>query len=149
MIRHLKTRMALAALAAGFATACLAQPAFEEDPIPARRPPPETSSATLAAPARADELVTLEDRLKATPAISPLKKLSLKSEIDDLLLKIRLAQPGGRARVQSLRGPYEHLIAKIHAMLGKDPKLANDIVASKDAIWDRLSDRTKYVALED
>jgi hypothetical protein len=131
----------LAALAVGFASTCPAQPPLEEDPIPALRPPE-------AAAARTDDLITLEDRLKETNAIPALKKLGLKGEIDDLLAKFRLAHAGGRPGVEGLRQPYNNLIAKIHGMLIKDPKLAQDIVASKDAIWERLADRTKFASLE-
>jgi len=138
-----KTRILLAALAAGFVS--LAQAALDEIPAPAVRP----VEATLATPARAEDLAMLEDRLKETKAISPLKKMGLKGEIDNLLARIRVAHAGGSPKVASLRQPYESLIAKIQGMLGNDPQLASDIVASKDAIWDRLSDRTRFAALED
>jgi hypothetical protein len=92
-------------------------------------------------------LSTLEERLKETKAISVLKKLSLKNEIDGLLAQFREAHPGGREEVAKLKGPYNALIDKIYAMLKKDPALGRDILASRDAIWGLLSDRTQFASL--
>ena len=92
-------------------------------------------------------LASLEERLKQTKAISPLKKLGLKGEIDNLLAKFRVAHAGGQPDLIALREPYDKLILKIRGMLARDPQLARDIVASKDAIWDRLADRTRFASL--
>lgn len=92
-------------------------------------------------------LTTLEERLRETKAISGLKKLSLKGEIDDLLGKFRNAHSGGRAEVTKLRAPYNALIDKIYALLKKDPELGQDILASRESIWGLLSDRTQFAAL--
>ena len=92
-------------------------------------------------------LSTLEDRLRETKAISVLKKLSLKGEIDDLLGQFRQAHPAGRTEVAKLRAPYNALIDKIYALLKKDPALGQDILASRESIWGILSDRTQFAAL--
>ena len=139
----MKTQLFLGAMALAISSLCFAQPPLGENPsltaarVPAALPDGEEIN-----------LSTLEDRLKDTKAIPPLKKLGLKGDIDDLLAKFRLAHAGGYPDVASLRQPYDKLIVKMQAMLRKDPKLAGDIVASKDAIWDRLSDRTKFASLE-
>jgi uncharacterized radical SAM superfamily Fe-S cluster-containing enzyme len=92
-------------------------------------------------------LSTLEERLKETKAIPVLKKLSLKGEIDGLLEKFREAHPAGREEVAKLKAPYNALIDKIYAMLKKDPALGQDILASREAIWGLLSDRTQFASL--
>jgi len=92
-------------------------------------------------------LSTLEERLKETKAIPPLRKLALKSEIDDLLARFRVAHAGGSPDLIALREPYDNMIARIRGMLKNDPKLARDIVASKESIWDKLADPTKFAAL--
>lgn len=92
-------------------------------------------------------LASLEERLKQTKAISALKKLGLKGEIDNLLAKFRVAHAGGQPDLIALREPYDKLVLKIRGMLARDPRLARDIVASKDAIWDRLADRTRFASL--
>lgn len=95
-------------------------------------------------------LSQLEDRLRATRAIGALKKLSLKSEIDGLLAKFRSAHASGNsaAQIRALRQPYNNLIARIHDMLGQDPELARDIVGARDAIFERLADRTQFAMLD-
>ena len=94
-------------------------------------------------------LTQLEDRLRATKAIGGLKKLSLKSEIDGLLAKFRAAHASGNsaAEIRALHQPYNSLIARIQGMLGQDPALARDIVAAKEAIFERLADRTQFAML--
>ncbi len=93
-------------------------------------------------------LATLEERLRETKAISIFKKLSLKGDIDTLLGKIRQAHSaGGRAEVSMLRVQYNAMIDKIYALLKKDPSLAQDILVSRGAIWDVLSDRTQFAFL--
>ncbi len=106
--------------------------------------------ATTAPVTHEDELnlATLEDRLKDTKAISPFRKLALKGEIDDLLGQIRQAHlSGGREEVSKLRPQYNAMIDKIYAMLKTDPKLGQDILASRQAIWNLLSDQTQFASL--
>jgi hypothetical protein len=93
-------------------------------------------------------LSALEERLRETKAISPMKKLALKAEIDDLLARFRIAHAGGSPSLGELRDPYNRLLAKIHGMLKKDPQLARDIVASRESIWGVLADRTQFASLD-
>lgn len=58
-----------------------------------------------------------------------------------------MAHAGGQPDLIALREPYDKLILRIRGMLARDPQLARDIVASKDAIWDRLADRTRFASL--
>ena len=132
-----KFRVLLGAMALGLASATFAGPAVD-DP------------ATDELQANVMNLSQLEDRLRATKAIGALKKLSLKSEIDGLLAKFRTAHASGNSgpQIRALRQPYNSLIARIEGMLGRDPELARDIVAARDAIFERLADRTQFALLE-
>jgi hypothetical protein len=132
MNKPARIALLLGALAAPLATTSIAVPLAETKPV--------TSHEEL-------NLATLEDRLRETKAISGLRKLSLKGEIDDLLAQFRQAHAGGRAEVAKLREPYNSLIDRIYAMLKKDPALGRDILASRESIWDLLTDRTQFAAL--
>lgn len=129
------------ALALAFASGCFAAPPLPTNPglIEAMTP--------AASPSEELSLPMLEERLRETKAISPLKKLALKSEIDDLLGRFRVAHAGGSTELAALREPYQRLMAKIQVMLKKDPQLARDIVASREAIWGVLADRTQFASL--
>jgi hypothetical protein len=132
----------LGALAVAFASACFAQAALPENPglADARRP----------AALRAEELSipTLEERLRDTNAISFLKKIELKAEVDHLVALFRLAHAGGSPEVVTLREPYDSLLVRILAMVGKDRQLARDIAASRESIWEVLADRAQFASLE-
>ncbi len=91
-------------------------------------------------------LGALQDRLRGTRAISLAGKLGLKADIDSLLGKFRAAHGSGR-EMRSLRQPYDSLLAKISSLLIRDPQLAFDIAMSREAIWDVLTDRTKFAGL--
>ncbi len=113
-------------------------------PVPVEAPRKETPVA-VARPAALD-LHTLESRLKDTKAIGIMSKLALKNQIDDLLARFRTAHASGGS-VASLRPPYESLLAKVQSLLDGDPKLANDVSASREAIWGVLTDPVKFRSL--
>ena len=92
-------------------------------------------------------LTDLEQRVRDTRAISVFQKLALQREVNDLLARFRNAYSGNQNEVSSLRRPYERLIASIQAQLGRDPKLASEISASREAIWGVLTDRSKFASL--
>jgi hypothetical protein len=102
-----------------------------------------------AQPAQGGEmnLTELEQRVRDTRAISVFQKLALQREVNDLLSRFRNAHTGGHNEVSTLRRPYERLIASIQAQLGRDPKLASEISASREKIWSVLTDRTKFASL--
>lgn len=91
-------------------------------------------------------LGSLKERLRGTRAISVTGKMGLKADIDSLMGKFRIAHGSG-SEVRSLRQPYDSLIARINSLLVRDPQLATDIAMSREAIWDVLTDRTKFASL--
>ena len=91
------------------------------------------------------DLHDLEKRVRATPAISVFQKLELQREVNDLLARFRQAHSAQTSEVSSLRRPYETLIASIQSRLGRDPQLAGEIGASREAIWAVLADRSKFL----
>jgi hypothetical protein len=149
------------ALAAGCGTVTTEGPAPKtpEPPkaaaAPAKAPPkvaaPTTALSKAAPPVAARptapplDLRTLEQRLKDTNAIGLLTKLSLKNQVDDLVGRFKAFHDGQRPpTINELRPAYELLLMKVLALLqDHDTKLANDINASRDAIWGVLTDRQK------
>ena len=112
-------------------------------PPPALPPPAASSPAAKAAPPL--DLKALEQRLKETAAIGVLTKLSLKNQVDDLVARFKAFHDGTRPpTLAELRPAFELLIMKVHSLLqDHDKALANDINASRDAIWGVLTDRRK------
>jgi len=111
-----------------------------ETPTPAAAKPP-------AAPPL--DLTSLEKRLKETNAIGVLTKLTLKNQVDDLLNQFRAFYAGKlKTTLAELRRPYDLLILKVLSLLqDKDPPLASDLSASREAIWAILSDPVKFAAV--
>jgi hypothetical protein len=101
---------------------------------------------SLTSRSQALSLTGLQTRLRNTSALSVGEKLSMKSEIATLMASLRVAHEGSSAEVEELRQPYERLLSRIRARLGRDPQLATDIAVSRDAIWDVLSDHTKFAS---
>ncbi len=91
------------------------------------------------------DLRSLEQRLKDSSAIGVLTKLSLKNQVDDLVQRFRAFHEGQRPpTLTDLRPAFELLLMKVLSLLqDHDAKLANDINASRDAIWGVLADRDK------
>jgi hypothetical protein len=93
------------------------------------------------------DLSALEDRLRGTTALSFMGKLALKSEIDALMARFRLAHAGKGPGTRTLRQPYDTLLTKIRTSLKRnDPQLAREIAVSREAIWEVLSDRARFPA---
>ena len=92
------------------------------------------------------DLASLETRLKDTKAIGVLTKLTLKNQVDDLLNQFRAFYAGKlKTTLAELRRPYDLLILKVLSLLqDKDPPLATDLAASREAIWGILSDPVKF-----
>ena len=111
-------------------------PSTAQAPAPAATKPP--------APAPLD-LRSLEERLKETDAIGLLTKLSLKNQVDDLIHEFRAYHQGARPPTLSqLRPAFELLLMKVLSLLqDRDPALAHDVSASRDAIWAVLTDPRK------
>jgi hypothetical protein len=114
---------------------------------PSAKPGAAAGPATPKAPL---DLKALETRLKETKAIGVLTKLSLKNQVDDLLNQFRAFYQGTlKTTVAELRPPFDRLVLKLLSLLqDSDPSLAAAIVASREAIWAILSDKTKFAALD-
>jgi hypothetical protein len=110
-------------------------PTTSPAPVAAARPP---------APPPLD-LKSLEQRLRDTNAIGVLTKLSLKNQVDDLIAHFRAFHQGQRPpTLAELRPAFELLLMKVLSLLqDHDTALANQINASRDAIWGVLTDRDK------
>ena len=72
-------------------------------------------------------------------------KLSLKNQVDDLIDRFRTYHSGARPpTLAQLRPSFDLLLMKVLSLLqDKDPRLADDIHASRDAIWTVLADPNK------
>ena len=92
------------------------------------------------------DLTSLETRLRGTQAIGVFTKLSLKNQVDDLLVQFRAYHRHQAATtLAELRQSYNLLMLKVLSLLqDSDPPLARDIVASREAIWGILSDPKKF-----
>ncbi len=120
--------------------------------LAAARPAVPSAKAPPAAPQPATpslDLKGLEQRLKETPAIGVMTKISLKNQVDDLLDKFR-DYYAGRSHVSlaELRRPFDMLLMKVLALLQDgDPTLARTIHDSREALWSLLADREKFTKL--
>jgi len=129
-----------------------AAPAVAESkpaPAPESKPVAEAKAAPQAKAAAPLDLKSLEQRLKDTSAIGLMTKLSLKNQVDDLIAKFRDYHRGAsKVALAELRHPYELLLMKVLSLLQDgDPALAQAINASRDAIWEVLADRDKFLQL--
>ena len=136
-----------------------ATPAIKPVPViadkPVAKPPAKTAAPApqqkpvakpQAAPAMA--LTTLEQRLKDTNAIGLFTKIALKNQVDDLVNRVRAHHEGNGATLAQLRQTYDQLLAKVHGLLKDgDPALAGSIMASREAIWQVLTDPVKFAKL--
>lgn len=116
--------------------------------------PPSAKAAPAAPVAKATppplDLKALETELKETKAIGVMTKLSIKNQVDDLLSQFRAFYQGKlKITLAELRRPFDLLVLKLLSLLqDSDPTLAAAIVASREAIWSILSDRTKFASLD-
>ena len=99
-----------------------------------------------AAGAAALDLPTLEERLRNTSAIGLFTKLSLKNQVDDLIAQFRAFHAGRRSpTLAQLRERFELLLLKVVTLLqDDDPALASAVNASREALWEVLSDPKKF-----
>jgi hypothetical protein len=95
------------------------------------------------------DLTSLEKRLRETQAIGVFTKLSLKNQVDDLLEQLAAFHEGrGQPPLAKLRESYDLLLLKVLSLLqDKDPALARDIAASREALWNLLADPAKFANL--
>jgi hypothetical protein len=115
-------------------------------------PAPKKETAAPAPPKPAApplDLNALEKRLKDTEAIGVFTKLTLKNQVDDLLAQFEAHHEGAnRTSLAELRQPYDLLIIKVLSLLqDRDARLANDLIQSREAIWNILSDPVRFQRL--
>jgi hypothetical protein len=137
-------------------TAAAAAAGRRTTPPKAAAAPPKPAVAATAAASSAPQpappalnLTALEQRLRDTRAIGVFTKLSLKNQVDDLLDQFR-AYYKGRISIPltDLRQRYDLLMMKVVSLLqDRDPPLASDIVASREAIWGILRDPQKFATI--
>ncbi len=122
-----------------------APPQTKPPSIPAAPAPAASAPAAAQAKPAPLDLPSLEERLKQTDAIGLLTKLSLKNQVDDLVGEFRAYHRGVRPPTLSqLRPAFELLLMKVLSLLqDKDPALAHDVGASREAIWAVLIDPRK------
>ena len=120
-------------------------------PAPAAQAPKKESIAPEVTKQTAPplDLGSLKQRLKGTPAIGVLTKITLKNQVDDLLDQFRAFYQGKlKTTLAELRRSYDLLVLKVLSLLqDSDPGLAAAIVASRDAIWGILSDPAKFATI--
>jgi hypothetical protein len=106
----------------------------------------EPTNSTTAAPL---DLSSLETRLRETDAIGFMTKLSLRNQVDDLLSQFRGFYAGRiETTLADLRRGYDLLMLKVLSLLqDKDPALAAALSASRQAIWEILSNRAKFATI--
>jgi len=122
-------------------------------PRVARTPAPVAQAPKPAAPASASQTLDLNGltkQLKETKAIGLFTKIALKNQVDDLLDQFRKHYQGkSKTDMMELRRSYNLLMMKVLSLLqNDDQKLASTIVSSREAIWDLLSDPTKFANLQ-
>jgi len=107
----------------------------------------------LPAAARCDsgalDVAALRVRLKDTPAIGPVAKPRLKSEIEDLMRDLA-AFHAGRATetLDGLHARYRDLVLRVIALLEQgDASLAHDLTVSTDLLWATLADPGQFATL--
>jgi hypothetical protein len=90
-------------------------------------------------------------RLKDTPAIGPLAKLRLKSEIEDLMHDLAAFHSGHTTEtLEELPARYRDLVLRVIALLEQgDVSLAHDLTASTDHLWTTLADPGQFAAGEE
>jgi hypothetical protein len=95
------------------------------------------------------DLGALETRLRETDAIGAFTKIALKNQVDDLLDRFRAHYQGRtETRITDLRQPYDMLLLKVLSLVqNRDPALAQTIVASREAIWNILTDPARFATL--
>jgi hypothetical protein len=95
------------------------------------------------------DVATLRVRLKDTPAIGPIAKLRLKSEIEDLVGDLTAFHAGrGTETLEGLHLRYRELVLRVIALLEqRDASLAHDLTASSDQLWTTLADPRQFASL--
>ena len=129
------------------------QAANKTAPPVAKTPAPIAQASEPSAPpstAVTLDLNGLKTQLKETKAIGLFTKIALKNQVDDLLDQFRKYYQGkSKTNMMELRQSYNLLLLKVLSLLqNKDEKLASEVVSSREAIWDLLSNPQKFANLQ-
>jgi hypothetical protein len=117
--------------------------------VPAAREAEGVESPTAMPPsADALDFTSLVKRLRKTKAINLVTKVAVKNQSDDLLDEFRAYHMRhGTATLADLRRHYDSLFSRLHLLLqDADPPLARDIDRSRAALWEILTDPSKFAA---
>ena len=119
-------------------------------PTPAKPPAPLVPEGNTTASVSPLDLNRLKQGLKNTKAIGIFSKLTLKSQMDDLLDWFREYHWGkGKRSLTDLRRSFDLLVMKVLSLVqDEDKKLASDILGSREAIWGLLADPKAFAALQ-
>jgi len=93
------------------------------------------------------DLGLLERKLKSTKAIGFLKKLHLKSEIEDLINEVKHFHNGhSHIALDDLEDRFNHLIGGIQSLVKtKDLELSEILATLKDDLWNHLADPKNFI----
>ncbi len=82
----------------------------------------------------------LKERLKNTDAIGFFTKLAIRSDIVDLMDKIKTYRKQAvlKAKMKEIRRSFDGLLLKIIALLKDDPQLSRDLYVGRETIWESL-----------
>ena len=117
---------------------------------PALPAAPVTPAPTAtAAPKPQLDFKAMEQRLRDTSAIGVFTKLSIKNQVDDLLKAFRGFHSGRvPPTLDELHQRYDGLLLKVVTLVqDDDATLASSISASRDAIWEILSNKASFQAI--
>jgi outer membrane biosynthesis protein TonB len=124
-----------------------ARPETTPPPSTETAPPSETAAPQPAKPTGVTlDLTALEQRLRDTKAIGVFTKLSLKNQVDDLLDEFReFHRSREQTMLAKLRQAFDLLVLKVLSLLQDgDPPLARDVLSSREALWNILTDPDKF-----
>jgi len=95
------------------------------------------------------DVATLRVRLKDTPAIGPVAKLRLKSEIAHLMTDLAAFHAGRSTEtLDGLHARYCDLVLRVIALLEEDDaSLAHDLTVSTEHLWTTLADARQFASL--
>ena len=95
------------------------------------------------------DVATLRVRLKDTPAIGPVAKLRLKSEIAHLMSDLAAFHAGRSTEtLNALHVRYCDLVLRVVALLEQgDASLAHDLAVSTEHLWTTLADSRQFASL--
>ena len=91
------------------------------------------------------ELESLERRIRESSSLGLFDKLSIKSEVDELIHAISNYHQGKRdVTLNALRVRFEELLSRVTKLLKNDVALRRDLASSREALWKMLLDPVRF-----